>query len=638
MMGAMKFPCRYQQQHIKKPFAQTSGQSFKQPDRRCVSNPFNPSRRWLGRCRWGLGIGLAQLAIALLPGFVMSARAAETITFSLGATIERSLSLESLEIFAEEGRITEDLQPYADLIAKQDPKALEQFRALLNQRVDVDVTTVSQFAYTPQGEFLLERAGEVFRTGARLSGQKGLRSAAILAAADQEAGLTLLNVIRYFPTPVLRVDVQGGLSLTRQASSAFRQSSLALALVEQLSFQNAGNPFPEGATAASLNQLATQPASFTVQKFSLRLKASDKPVDIYLPNAFRFEAFKRPAVVISHGVGSDRTSYAYLAQFLAGHGFAVINVEHPGSSAEQLDNLIAGLTDEAVSVVEFVNRPRLISDVLDRLEEQSLINKNLAGIDFQNVGVIGQSFGGYTALAVAGAPLNFQSLNSACPPDFSIDISLLLQCQALTLGEPGQDSLSFTDERIRAVMAINPITEAVFGPDSLAQITVPTFIVAGSADTVAPAFQEQIRPFSWLTTPERYLLLLEGATHFSTIGITGTETFVLPSSIVGPVPEVSREYMQVMSLAFLNTHLNGDARYAPILSSAFVTRFSRPEMPMSLISELSPEQLEAQLSADAAATEAFQQALNAAVEQALADPTLLPEPLPGDIPSGVPSE
>jgi predicted dienelactone hydrolase len=457
---------------------------------------------------------------------------------------------------------------------------------------------------------LLDRAGEVFLTGARLSGGQGLRGAAIGAAADPVEGLTILNVIRRFPTPVLRVDLRQGLAIARQASAEFNQANAALSLVEQLSLQASSVPFPEGISAASLYELVSRPGPFQVSRISLRVKSSDKPVDVYLPQSPLSQSptsrsGQRPAVVISHGLGSDRRSYAYLAQFLAARGFAVINLEHPGSSAEQLDALVSGRTNQVVPDAEFVNRPQLVSAVLDELQAIAIFrDKNLGTIDFDNVGVIGQSFGGYTALAVAGAPLNLASLRNSCPPAFSIDISLLLQCQALAIGTPEQESLSFSDPRIRAVVAINPITNAIFGPESLAQVNVPVFMISGSADTVAPTLLEQIRPFAWLSDPtadetqiaeNNYLLLMEGATHFSTIGITGTETFELPPAIVGPVPEVAQNYTQIMSLAFLSLYLNGDNRYQNVLTSAFTARLSQPEMPLSFVSNLTSEQLEAYL-------------------------------------------
>ncbi len=594
----------------------------------------SPFRLGIRSWHWGLGLGLVQIAIALFPTTAKPTQAAETITFSLGATVERSISVEALEIYVEEGRVTDELAPYVSYIENVDPSALESARALLSQRADLDAIAVSQFAYTPQGEYLLDEIGKVFRTGARLPGGKGLRGAAILSAADDETGLTILNVIKRFPTPVLRVDLRQGLAVANQTSESLRQSQAALNLVEQRSLQTTTNDFPSGTSAAQLNQLATQPGLFQVRRLSVRVKASTAPVDVYLPkspSAFFNEVVSNsrasnsdfpllnpssvnrelgfratpnnfinsapnslPAVIISHGFGNERKTYRYLADFLAARGFAVISVEHPGSSAEQFDALVSGRTSQVVPDDEFVRRPELISQVLDELSARADDDKIFAQIDFNNVGIVGQSFGGYTALAVAGAPVNLASLRASCPPEFSINISVLLQCQAANLPFP-VNSLSFRDPRIRAVVAINPITSLIFGQQSLSQVDVPVMMMAGSGDTVAPALPEQVRPFTWLTTPEKYLLVMDGGTHFSTLGVTGEETFQLPPEIFGPVPEVARGYTEVMSLAFFSTYLKGDRSYQPILSSRFTTQFSEPEMPLSLVLDLDEEQLATQL-------------------------------------------
>ena len=110
------------------------------------------TRRFRRRLLWGMGLGLFQVAIALFPQTVRSTQAAERITFSLGGTIERTISVESLEIYVNEGRITDELAPYEGYINDIDPNALDAARTLLSQRADIDVTTVSQFTYTPQGE------------------------------------------------------------------------------------------------------------------------------------------------------------------------------------------------------------------------------------------------------------------------------------------------------------------------------------------------------------------------------------------------------------------------------------------------------------------------------------------------------
>lgn len=572
--------------------------------------------------RWAWRLGLVPLAMAFWPLAIRPSSAAERITFSLGATVERSISVDAIEAYVKEGRVTPELAPYLSYI---DPAMRVQAKGLLSRRADIDVTTVAQFAYTPQGEFLLAQAGEVFRTGARLPGGKGLRSAVILSAADEVNGLTILNVLRRFPTPVLRIDLPTGLAIASQASEAFNQSNAAITLVEQLSLQAATLPFPDGTSAADLNDLVTRPGPFQVKKLSVRLKVSPQPVDVYLPDTVsplvsgrgmsrsRLAGF--PAVIISHGLGSDRNSYAYLAKFLAERGFVAITLEHPGTNAERLNAFVTGRASQ-VPDEEFINRPLLISQVLDGLVERQAIEPELKNINFNNVGIIGQSFGGYTALAVAGAPINLAALTQVCPPSFSVNVSLLLQCQAARL-TPEQANQNFTDPRIRAVVAINPFASAIFGSDSIGKIDLPALIISGSADTVAPALPEQIVPFTWLSqsndaqaiapdgspvAPEnRYLMIMEGATHFSTIGVTGAETFGLPANIIGPVPEVAQLYTQVMSLAFLEVYLAGDRRYQPILTSAFTNRLSRPEMPISLISRLTPDQLSAQIQAVIAA-------------------------------------
>ncbi|MEM8504996.1 MAG: alpha/beta fold hydrolase [Cyanobacteria bacterium P01_D01_bin.1] len=573
--------------------------------------PCSPFSAPLFRQGWqSLGIGLLQIAIALSPIAVKPGQAAEKIVFSLGSGLERSLSVDSLEQYAKEGTITEEFAAYLPYLQSLDSAMLDQAREILTERVDIDVTTVSQFGYTAQGEYLLEQIGEVFRTGSRLSGAKGLRGAAILSAADSEEGLTLLNVIRRFPTPVLRVDIRKGTAIAQQFDAAFQQSNTALELVEQLSFATATDELPGDNSAIRLTQLITEAGPFQVRRRSIRLKASQQPVDIYtpspspdLPTDF-FDSTAQsedvwPAVVISHGLGNDRSTYSYLAQFLAARGFAVINVEHRGSSDQQVSALITGVTNEVVSADEFISRPQLISEVLDELEQRDDFNAKGSGrIDFDNVGIIGQSFGGYTALAVAGAPLNLVRLQADCPlTELNFNVSLLLQCQAAQLVDTDNPnaSLNFRDPRIRAAIAINPITSELFGPEGFAEIDVPLMMVAASNDTIAPALPEQIRPFTWLTKASHHLLVMQGATHFSTIDITGTETFPLPPAVVGPYAEIAQDYTQAMSLAFLNTYLKGEDEYASVLTSAFTTRFSQPEIPLSLISELTPEQLAEQL-------------------------------------------
>lgn len=539
------------------------------------------------RTKWyrGFTLGFGLSLLTALPGW-----SAERITFSYGA-LERSIDIEDLEIYAKEGRLTDELAGYTRYF---DPDDLEQFRGILTETANVDVVVIDRFFYTQQGEYLLNIAGDFLRTGARLNGAKSLRGALIQSAADPTDGLTLLNMLKQFAGSTVRVDIAKGISIAREVNRAIYEANTAFTVVEQQA-DDERNKTAQPNMSEQL-AIASKPGPYQTERTSIeRLsKELELPIDLYLPSS-PGRLFSRPAVVISHGLGSDRTSYAYLARHLASHGFVVINVEHPGSSAAQINDLLVGNTADVVPDDEFLQRPINISKLLDTLETQSLSDPKLRNlIDFERIGVLGQSFGAYTSLALAGAPLNFADLGAQCPPEaFSLNISLLLQCQVETLAEPDIPTRDLSDPRIQAAFAINPITSVLFGADSLSQIQIPTMIVAGTIDTVAPALPEQITPFTWLTAPNRYLLLMRNGTHFSTIGMTETnsEAFDIPEDILGPTPELAQDYVKTMSLAFFEAHLDDNPDYSSVLTSNAARQLSRPSIPLSLISVLSQDQL-----------------------------------------------
>ena len=98
--------------------------------------------------------------------------------------------------------------------------------------------------------------------------------------------------------------------------------------------------------------------------------------------------------------------------------------------------------------------------------------------------------------------------------DNLFNLSLTLLCRALSLP---QRQYNPGDPRIKAAIAINPLDSRILGQAGLSQIKISLMMIAGSADILTPAFSEQIRPFTWLTTPNRYLILIQGGTHFSTL-------------------------------------------------------------------------------------------------------------------------
>lgn len=543
-----------------------------------------PADRLASFCRkliLGSGFGV----LLAMPLTLRPAEAVERIYFSYGA-FERSVSFESIETYAETGEITGDLAAYARYAT---PEQLEQLREILQSRANIDPIAVSQFLYTEQGEALLERVGNLIQTESHRSGFYAIRSALILAAADRQEGLTPLNFLRQFPLAGLRIEIDRGLAIANQLEDLVSESTGALAAV-QTEFE------AEAATAIDpalpdLRQLG--PNRSQKETITLINRRRDRVflADVYLPvaPANRPPLPAAPVIVISHGLGSDRTSFAYLAEHLASYGFAVALVEHPGSNAEQLEALLSGRATEVVQPEEFVDRALDVRFLLNDLNRRSRNDPLFQGrINPQQAGVIGQSFGGYTALALAGARINRNQLEQDCPPQDTFNISLLLQCQA---DELPQQIPSLRDNRIKAVMAINPFNSSIFGQPGIARINLPVMIVSGSADTVTPALFEQIRPFTWLTTPDRFLLLLRGGTHFSTIGTSESAVLDFPADVIGPDPSIARRYTSALSVAFFQTYLANQPNYQPYLSAAYASRISQSPLPLQLVRSLTEEQL-----------------------------------------------
>ncbi|MEL6138939.1 MAG: alpha/beta hydrolase [Cyanobacteria bacterium J06628_6] len=503
----------------------------------------------------GLGLALAQ------PG-----QAAERVYVNY-SVFEQSISVESLENYARTGEITDELKNYSRFLT---PEQLEQLREGLLVSADIDVVTVSQFLYTPQGEAMLDWLGEVVQTAGRQNGARALRGAVIQAAADPDGGLNALNVLKYFPTRGVRLDLREGLGI---AQSAITQINQTRSVTAQIQAQAAETENPIGPLPS-----LTAPGNAAWQKRVYDALAL--PTDLYLP-----EGQQLPLVVLSHGLGGNRETLAYLAEHLASYGFAVAVVEHPGSSAAQLDALLSGQADEAVEPEEMVQRPTSIQTLLDQLSAEG----DLGQIDFQNVGVLGQSFGGYTSLALAGATIDTDSLAQSCPPQIvQLNLSLLLQCLVTDLPQPLP---ALGDERVKAAIAINPLNSTVFGPTGMADISVPLMMIAGSDDTVTPALAEQIRPFTWLTTPERYLLLLENGTHFSAIyNPEASEAVALPPEIIGPRPDLAQRYVKAMSVAFFKLHLSSESQYSPYLTSTYANTLSQSALPLALVDNFEIEE------------------------------------------------
>ena len=520
--------------------------------------------------------GLRGLVVALsltIPAItILPARAAELIYLDYATLkLEVPFSIDALEAYAMEGIIVKEFAPYINLLT---PQQQEQLQQILLTPVQLSPQETDRFFYSPQGEAILRRIGEVVQTESGQPGFYQIRAGLIVAATDQR-GLTLLNFLQKFPSQGIRVDFQRGFEILDQLLSFIEDTKEAIFSVE-----NQSQAEITGLVDFHLMPDLTQPGKTTFSKETLTLEDSSRQrtfkADLYLPR--QTLEFTAPLAVISHGLGSNRQTFEYLASHLASHGFAVAVPEHPGSNDNQLQQLLNGQVKEVTSARELLDRPQDIKYLLDRLELSYSRRINL-----ERVAVIGQSFGGYTALALAGAKFNFQQLQQDCGlGNDSLNLSFLLQCLALELPE---QEYGLKDDRVGAIIAINPLTSSIFGESQLSKLEIPLMLVSGSDDAVTPALWEQIFPFTWLKTAEKYLVLMKKGTHFSTL-IPGEKDLSLPPEVIGPDPAIGQQYMKGLTLGFLTNYLLGYTEYQDYLSADYAQYLTQEQMPLSLVRNL----------------------------------------------------
>lgn len=222
-----------------------------------------------------------------------------------------------------------------------------------------------------------------------------------------------------------------------------------------------------------------------------------------------------PLIVISHGTGGSALAMAWLGTRLAARGFIAVAVNHPGNNSRE------PYTTQGFTL--WWLRAKDLSAVLDGMLSDRELGPR---IDARRIGAAGFSLGGYTMIEIAGgrtspAIFNFcdrhpQSPRCTSPPEFP---TLVPRAMALLRTDPGYRaairgaSQSYRDPRVRAVFAIAPALGGAFVPASLAKISIPVEIVAGSADPIEPVNANA--EYFAAHIPGSRLVLFPGAGHYT---------------------------------------------------------------------------------------------------------------------------
>lgn len=190
------------------------------------------------------------------------------------------------------------------------------------------------------------------------------------------------------------------------------------------------------------------------------------------PRPLARQACSAPLVVYSHGFMSFRGNGAYLARYLASHGYIVAAADFPLTRF----GAVGG-----PQFTDVINQPGDVSFLIDSLVAWNNTAENrFAGcIDRERIAAVGLSLGGMTTMLLAFHP-------------------------------------DYRDPRIQAVVSIAGPT-AIFGKDFFSTTSISVMMIAGDIDAMVDYGKNAEQFKTWV--PDATLVTLYGGSHTGFAGI-----------------------------------------------------------------------------------------------------------------------
>lgn len=251
-----------------------------------------------------------------------------------------------------------------------------------------------------------------------------------------------------------------------------------------------------------------------------------------------------PLLVYSHGSGGISYAASFNMEHLASYGFVVAAPDHKGNTA--IDRVGGGGDEQGLVAY---NRPQDVSVVIDEMLDDD-------AVDGERIGVMGHSFGGFTALTVAGGFANEEGTVPA-------------------------------DDRVDAIAGLAPYSTLI-GDSTLTSIELPTLLMTGTKDDTTPIDPQTERPWELIPAEPAYRVDLTDAGHQTLTDVCDYAEDIpalpdAPEVVIDVIEDLAdsgcgdafmdhgraKDLINIYTTAFFLTEVAGDDTYAGVLTDDY---------------------------------------------------------------------